>query len=36
MFQIGGLNQKGQGVNIRYKLINPAKSPSVASRLSKS
>src|SRR5688572_6004269 len=32
MFRIVGLNEHGRGVNICYKLINSAKSPSVASR----
>lgn len=40
MLRIIGLNQRGQGVNICYKLINPAKSrsvhPVVASKLSAS
>ena len=35
MLQLTGLSQRGQGVRIRYKLINPAKSPSVASSISK-
>jgi len=36
MFRIVGLSERGRGVNIRYKLINPAKSPFIASNLSKS
>ena len=36
MLRIVGVSPRGRGVNIRYKLINPAKSPSVASNLSKS
>ena len=36
MLRIAGVSPHGRGVNIRYKLINPAKSRSVASNLSKS